>query len=754
LNDNVKDVQLTETVTTGTLIEPQPTPPSQFPTPSKTLRKDEFFIYVYQVTAPAAAVSPDPAVMISLDCSLPVLSAPLTTQVEVVTEEEAQRREGGQRLKDCGGEPTEDEQCVDLADLTLSFVGNALNSVDSINLNRTRHFKYTLDRTAELLECIRASLLAEVGSPRPGQFFMTFKDIDPDPPQPVGPTAAPGSTAYVSNSGHVHELLRDNNSGLEWADNRIRIDGPVGGGEINFLNTVSGQDPALSIHLATKAYVDDSITARITTNIDWQNSVLDKDLTAPPAIAHHGDRYLLFSLPTGAWTGHRSSIATLNGTEWVFTEPNEGTAVFVEDENIAYLFYENLLWLPFLAMPDVTAGNGLIANGAALSVGQGAGVVVDLNNVSVNFDTNAPSNIAATAAQPINSNKVSQSNHVHALLLEPDGGLRFNSNRLLVDGRIKGQTIQFLETVSGKDPIASTHLTTKNYVDSLIDTKLDQLTWQDSVIDKKLAVPPAPTLGARYLLFSTTLSGAWSGHTNQIAIGTGTAWRFITPELGMFLFVESELTYYYFANNQWDTIIRVGREIEAGDGLSRTADTFSVNAGDGLMLADKKVMADFSTDLPQPVAALSSIGNAPTLSRSDHVHAWPDFMNSATGVVSFRTPKGFTQPLKSGPIFPNLGRGLISIILGLEKVFGDEGENEVFIGDPEMGRVSKFDNIYLASDISHAFTSSDTNFRVLVRPGNISEGREIRAFRVRWYAYGVGADQGVTEVESTEGPDQ
>lgn len=63
-------------------------------------------------------------------------------------------------------------------------------------------------------------------------------------------------------------------------------------------------DPIAASDLATKKYVD---AARM--GMDWQNSVLDKDLTVAPASPVNGARYLIYGNPTGTWAGRVGCIA-------------------------------------------------------------------------------------------------------------------------------------------------------------------------------------------------------------------------------------------------------------------------------------------------------------------------------------------------------------------------------------------------------------------------------------------------------------
>jgi hypothetical protein len=69
---------------------------------------------------------------------------------------------------------------------------------------------------------------------------------------------------------------------------------------------------------------------------EWQPSVLDKDLTAPPANPTKGDRYIVGVGATGAWAGHEGDIATYT-TSWEFTVKKVGMACYVLDENKVYV---------------------------------------------------------------------------------------------------------------------------------------------------------------------------------------------------------------------------------------------------------------------------------------------------------------------------------------------------------------------------------------------------------------------------------
>lgn len=105
-----------------------------------------------------------------------------------------------------------------------------------------------------------------------------------------------------------------------------------------------------TFNAASEDYVVDQIKQRLQ-GLDWQESVLDKDLATPPVTPLTGDRYIVASSGTGAWLGKDDQIAEWDGTAWVFSIPNEGFATRVEDENILYI-YDGASWASFGSAVD------------------------------------------------------------------------------------------------------------------------------------------------------------------------------------------------------------------------------------------------------------------------------------------------------------------------------------------------------------------------------------------------------------------
>lgn len=94
-----------------------------------------------------------------------------------------------------------------------------------------------------------------------------------------------------------------------------------------FSGVVSGITPTIGAHLVTKDYVDG-----IATGTEWQDSVFDRDLTAPPGSPTTGDRYIVATGGTGLWLTHDDEIAQWNGSAWDFTVQTLGMVVGVDDE--------------------------------------------------------------------------------------------------------------------------------------------------------------------------------------------------------------------------------------------------------------------------------------------------------------------------------------------------------------------------------------------------------------------------------------
>ncbi len=76
--------------------------------------------------------------------------------------------------------------------------------------------------------------------------------------------------------------------------------------------------------------------------LDWRPNVINIQNTPPggPAL---GDRYIVDTVPTGAWVGQTDNIATWDGVAWTFTIPENGWATYAETPEIIYIF-DGVTW--------------------------------------------------------------------------------------------------------------------------------------------------------------------------------------------------------------------------------------------------------------------------------------------------------------------------------------------------------------------------------------------------------------------------
>lgn len=89
-------------------------------------------------------------------------------------------------------------------------------------------------------------------------------------------------------------------------------------------------------------------------------SVKDRDLTAPPGSPATGDRYLIATSPTGAWSGQAGKVAFYLNGAWKFTTPKEGWTLWVDDEDKRFR-YDGSAWRE-VALQRVLSKTITIAN--------------------------------------------------------------------------------------------------------------------------------------------------------------------------------------------------------------------------------------------------------------------------------------------------------------------------------------------------------------------------------------------------------
>lgn len=136
-------------------------------------------------------------------------------------------------------------------------------------------------------------------------------------------------TAHTGDTSNPHTVTLEQ---ARTAGSTVSGDIAMGGNKVTGLGTPTADGDA-----ATLVWTNDQIKQRLQ-GLDWQESVIDKDLVTAPGSPSTGDRYIIAGLG-GGWSGGTiDDIAEWNGTAWEFTTPNEGYTCRVEDENKNYQY--------------------------------------------------------------------------------------------------------------------------------------------------------------------------------------------------------------------------------------------------------------------------------------------------------------------------------------------------------------------------------------------------------------------------------
>jgi len=93
-----------------------------------------------------------------------------------------------------------------------------------------------------------------------------------------------------------------------------------------------------------------------------QLAVASRSIASPPSTPSEGERYIVASPATGAWSGKEDSIAAFMDGGWYFHLPKEGFNAWVIDDEEA-VFYDGADWQP--VVPDVTGASIFGVNATA-----------------------------------------------------------------------------------------------------------------------------------------------------------------------------------------------------------------------------------------------------------------------------------------------------------------------------------------------------------------------------------------------------
>jgi hypothetical protein len=315
-------------------------------------------------------------------------------------------------------------------------------------------------------------------------------------------------------------------------------------GARSFTSTVGGITPTDDAHLATKWYVDNGIATATGTLISDHGELIGLD---------DNDHTQYAMGVAGAPLSYASQTVTFNYDS--IDLGVSGTDLYVKDSGIDHDQTTNYVADEHIAHSSVSiTGGGILSGGGDITSSRS----ISLSHSGVDHDQTT-NFVAAehirwdlTGAEDIHPDRITSSGvtqYVNDLDHGSLSGLSDDDHTMY--SRADG-TRPFTSTVGGITPVATSDLTTKGYVDGLIQG----LDWQDSVLDRDLTAPPASgtNVGDRYIV-GTSASGIWAGHDNEIAEWSGVSWDFVTTSgnEGTATWVEDEDRLLVWNGTSWAT---------------------------------------------------------------------------------------------------------------------------------------------------------------------------------------------------------
>lgn len=134
-----------------------------------------------------------------------------------------------------------------------------------------------------------------------------------------------GSLLPQDPTPHADEHVSGGSDEMTGIDAGQLASGVLNNSELEMLDGVN-----TASELVTKDVLDSH-----TQGIDWQESVLKDDVSDPSSLTpEEGDRYLVPTNAEGDWSGHEDEIAEYDGSDWNYHVPDDGTAVWIESDNV------------------------------------------------------------------------------------------------------------------------------------------------------------------------------------------------------------------------------------------------------------------------------------------------------------------------------------------------------------------------------------------------------------------------------------
>jgi hypothetical protein len=143
--------------------------------------------------------------------------------------------------------------------------------------------------------------------------------------------------------------------------------------------------------------------------------------------------------------------------------------------------------------------------------------------------------------------------------------------------------------------------------------------------------------GDRVIVIETSAAGSFASQESDIAVWNGTSWDFTTPLNGWAVLVQDYDHAGYWDNTGWtyeatndDWVQFTGLgQVNAGAGLTKTANTIDVGNGDGITINADSIELDLSTSNP----GLELTGTSPNKTLQVLVSGNEGIVTTATGVA-------------------------------------------------------------------------------------------------------------------------
>lgn len=173
----------------------------------------------------------------------------------------------------------------------------------------------------------------------------------------------------INSDGTTNGSLTFGNQGTVYTENRVLASRYgiqyLGFGEtsISVAGSVSYDNLQFN-SLTPKKYVDDQISLVNGGSVAYLSPVISQT-NNPPVSPAIGDRYLVGTVPTGAWVGNANRVAEWDGSVWQYTIPVANNVVFVTN-TLTTLRYNGTSWVSYQGTALLQNGNTL---GVSVSVG-------------------------------------------------------------------------------------------------------------------------------------------------------------------------------------------------------------------------------------------------------------------------------------------------------------------------------------------------------------------------------------------------